>query len=215
MIELNEIIHASTHTQKCVERLLSEFDGHLYGAEMGIAYGGGIQKIGTRWKDRGTVWGFDTFEGHPREVADICPDTIMDGGQKSHAANCMDFWYRRGGEFAVDHTAYDYIRGELDKEGLDNVILCKGLITQSTDLWFIPKLHYVLLDLDYPLSMRQAYELVKNKIVPCGYLCLHDVLPEQHLHGLYSFYQEIIASGLFSVVSEHPECYLAVLKKNA
>lgn len=213
MIELNAINGASVHTQNCVERLKTEFEGHLYGAEFGVAYGGGIEKIGRKWKGRGTVYGFDTFAGHPRKVADVCEASIEDGGQESQAAVCMDFWYKRGGEFDVAHVQYGNIRAELDRQQLDNVVLCAGLITDKTDLWFVPKLHYVLLDLDFPLSMRQAYELVKHKLVPGGYLCLHDVLPVTHLHGLGEFYSDVLADGLFDVVGEYPESYLAVLKK--
>ena len=52
-------------THMYASQCLDEFEGHLYGVEMGICFGGGIEKIGKQWKDRGNVWGHDMIKpGH-------------------------------------------------------------------------------------------------------------------------------------------------------
>ncbi len=209
MIELNDYNGASKHTQKIAQELLSTASHTLIGCEMGIAFGGGIEKIGTLWRGRGFMFGFDTFEGHPKQLAAVCPDTIADGGPNAHATYCMDPQYR---QFGSDY-GYEKIRARLDTQGLHNVILVKGLITKATDIGFIPYLDYVLLDMDFPISMRDGYELVKHKIRSGGYLCLHDVIPKGHIRGLNEFYQEILAEGLFESVLEDAGAYLAVLRK--
>lgn len=69
MLELNQSTHcqASIITNKIVEKCMSEFDGHIYAVEMGVPFGGNVENLGKILKDRGTVYGFDTFEGHPIE----------------------------------------------------------------------------------------------------------------------------------------------------
>jgi hypothetical protein len=212
MIELNDHNGASALTAKCIDDILKSFTGHLYAAEFGVAYGGGIQRIARKLEDRGFVYGFDTFAGHPQEVANLCEKTIEDGGVNAHAAYCMQPWYEKGGEYEMSKLSTEYISAQLKTEGLNNVQLCKGLVTDKTDVSFIPKLHYCLLDLDYPLSMEQSYQLIKDKIVSGGYLCLHDVIPKGHINGLYELYQTILKEG-FELVSEHPQSFLVILKK--
>jgi hypothetical protein len=212
MKELNDINGASKHTRAIVERLLTEFPDHLIGAEFGVAYGGGIEYMGKTWGERGTVFGFDTFTGHPKEIAEVCEYTKADGGQKAHAAVCMDPFYNGAG-YGREKFAYEYIRSELDRQGLGNVVLLKGLITSKLNL-NIPRLHYAFLDLDFPLSMWDAYNLVKDKIVPGGYLCLHDVLPKGHIHGLWEYYQQMLEEGLFDIDLEDPGTFFVSLKRN-
>lgn len=122
----------------------------------------------------------------------------------------MDEWYKAD-KYGKGGLSYDYIRGELDRQELDNVILVKGLITDKTDLSFIKKLHYCFLDLDFPLSMWQAYNLIKGKIVKGGYLLLHDVLPVGHIHGLTEYYEKM--KDGFEVIGEYQSEHLAILKK--
>jgi hypothetical protein len=210
MIELNDTNGASVITQWYAKRCLTEFSEHLYGAEFGVAYGGGIQGIGLNWRGRGTVWGFDTFEGHPVQLADQCEYSKAGGGASSTAATCMQNWYHR---FGTDAIRYGHIRGELDKQGLDHVQLIKGLVTDQTEIPFIPKLHYALLDMDFPLSQWNGYNLIKHKMVKGGYLCLHDMVPKGHIHGCYERYQEMLAEGLFEIVLENASSLLAVLRK--
>ena len=112
----------------------------------------------------------------------------------------------------TDILSYEYQRGELDKQGLDNVVLHKGLINENS-LDSIPFLHYTLLDMDLYASMKIGWELVKNKVVSGGYLCMHDVLPKGYLYGLYELYQEIISTGMYTVVEEVEKYHFAVLEK--
>jgi len=214
LLELNENNGADKLTQAIALQCLTEFSGHLYGLEMGIAYGGGVQDIGKKWKDRGTVWGFDTFEGHPiYEMIPRCEDSQKAGGINSFAARCMDGWYNDTNKYGMEKFKYEYIREQLDVQGLDNVILVKGLVTDKTDVSFIPELHYVLLDMDFPQAQWDGYNLIKDKIVSGGYLCLHDMIPRGHISGCWEKYQQIMAEGMWEIVSETPSSYLVILKK--
>ena len=212
MIELNDTNGASTFTNNIAGRCLTEFTGRqLTGAEFGIAYGGGVERIGRMWRGRGIVYGFDTFEGHPKQVGEVCHDSKKAGGKSSFAATCMDNWYSNP-DYGTDKITLEYQQAELDRQGLDNVKLVKGLITDKTKLSF-KELHYCFLDLDFPLSMRQAYYLVRDKIVKGGYLLLHDVLPQGHIPGCYEVYQEILQNGYFDIFAERDNYLLAILKK--
>jgi len=210
MKELNELNGATPHLQKVVEDCLTEFTGPLIGCEFGVPFGGAVERIGKTWKGRGVVYGFDTFEGHPKSVAYSCPDTMEAGGQKALATWCMDEWYEKWG---VEILTDGHIAEELARQGIDNVRLIKGLITSKSILPFDGDLHYAMLDLDFPVSMRDAYGMVKNRIVKGGYLCLHDVIPKGHIHGNNELYKDIISEGLFEVFQEAPESYLAIMKR--
>lgn len=177
---------------------LTKFKDNLIGCEMGIAYGGGVEQIGKMWKGHGVIHGFDTFEGHPTFLA--TPET-------QDAAHAMDPHYVKYGKAAL---SYEYQRAELDRQGLDNVILHKGLLN-PTSLDGIPYLHYALLDLDLLASMRIGWELVRPKMVQGGYLCMHDVTPRGYLVGLWEFYQEVLGSGEYKLVEEAST--LAVLER--
>lgn len=209
MINLNDTNGASTLTHGVTKKCLKEFKESLIGVEMGIAYGGGVEKIGKLWKDRGFIFAMDTFEGHPREITEQCQYTQEAGGREALASYCMDDWYNT---FGMEQLSVDYIQSELDRQGLRNVILIKGLITEKTIIPF-NKLHYCLIDLDFPLSMWNGYNLVKDLIVKGGYLCLHDVVPKGHIHGNWEYYQQILEEGKFTLISEHPSSFLAILKK--
>ncbi len=211
MIELNDVNGSSEITSAFAKMCLDIFQEPLVGVEMGIAYGGGPEKIGKIWKDRGTIYGFDTFEGHPQEeIIDKCKHAQESGGLDSFAATCMDGWYEMLG---VEALTIEYQQEQLDAQGLDNVKLVKGLITPETDVSFIDKLHYCFLDLDYHVCMKDAYNLVESKIVPKGFLILHDVIPSHHIQGLYDFYCDIVASGKYKIIIESPSSYIAVLQK--
>ena len=210
---------ADVITHMYAEQCLDEFKGHLYGVEMGICFGGGIEKIGKQWKDRGDVWGFDTFEGHP--VEQMLPRdewAQQSGGRDSMAAVCMDCWYtddqHRFATQGVDKCSQEYIQSELDKEGLTNVHLVKGLVTEKTDVSFIPYLNYAFLDMDWPQAQWDGYNLIKHKIVKGGYLCLHDMIKPGHIAGCYEKYLDIMAEGLFEHEFELIEpSVIVVLKK--
>lgn len=200
MIILNEANGAFPRTYDVATRCLTEFDGPLIGAEFGIAWGGGPEALGKLWKDRGTVYGFDTFEGHPKDLA---------YDPAAHEAYCMDPQYNY---HTKNGLSYDEQRVELDRQGLSNVILRKGRISNKS-IEGIQYLNYVLLDMDLIVSMVQGYQLVKDLLVPGSYLCLHDVVPRGHLFGLWGMYQEIMASGDYDLVGEWPVNYLVILRK--
>jgi len=205
MITLNEVNGADKIVLKYAKRLMDEFDGHLYGAEMGIAYGGGVESIGKMWGKRGTVYGFDTFEDmHPKHLAE---------DPKSFQATCMDGWYASD-KYNTDRLAYAYQRSELDRQGLDNVILVKGEVSKDS-CKDIPYLNYVLLDMDIEASMRNGYEAVRDKVVPGGYLFLHDVLPPNHIREIHDWwYQEVMpGTKLWKVVGEWDGSFLAGFKR--
>jgi len=213
--ELNDTNNAAKITSIYYNKCLEEFQEHLFGFEMGVAYGGGIEKIGLAWKNRGTVWGFDTFEGHPKSLSKICKATKEleeQINQESHATNCMDRWYNSS-DYGVEAIKYDYIRNHLDNQNLNNVILVKGIVDENTDINFIPKLHYGLIDMDFPIAQWNGWNLVKNKFVSGGYLCLHDMIPHGHIHGNYELYEKMLSENLFDVVYENTDEYLCVLKK--
>lgn len=212
MIELNDTNGASTFTQEYAKRCMDEFPGPLAGAEFGVAYGGGVERIGRLWKDRGVVYGFDTFEGHPKEIGDLCPFSSIGGGKNSFAATCMDNWYSNK-DFGTERISLEYIQSELDRQELSNVKLVKGLVTADMDVSFLPGLHYCLLDLDFPLSMMEAYYLVRDKIVPGGYLLLHDVIPHGHIFGCWEVYKRMLEQGYFDIVEEKDNYLLAILKR--
>lgn len=208
LIELNDLNNASKQCQEICRELLS-LNEPLFGCEMGIAWGGGVEKRGELWRGRGVVWGFDTFTGHPKDVEQHCPDTQSDPRQ--HATICMDPYYD---EFGTESLSYAHIRAALDKQNLYNVVLVKGLVNENTDISFIPKLHYALLDMDFPISTRHGYALIKDKLVSGGYLCLHDVVPEGHIKGMFEIYQEIVASNEYEICAENwQSSLLAVLRK--
>lgn len=212
MIELNDTNGASTFTQEYARKVMDEFPGPLAGAEFGVAYGGGIERIGRMWRDRGVVYGFDTFEGHPKQIGDLCPFSSIGGGQSSFAATCMDNWYINP-DFGRERYTDRYIQTQLDNQGLSNVKLVKGLVTADMDVSFLPDMQYCLLDLDFPLSMLEAYYLVEEKIVPGGYLLLHDVIPKGHIFGCYDVYQQMLSKGKFEIVEEKENYLLAILKR--
>lgn len=171
----------------------------LIGVEMGISWGGGVEKIGQMWKGKGVVYGYDTFRGHPKQLAT---------SSEAHEATCMDYWYET---MPVDELSYEYQRSELDRQGLGNVILVKGLINKNS-CKKIPYINYALLDLDMIKSMDIGYKAVKDKIVKGGCLFLHDVVGHFRLPELHEWYLSQVLKDKWEV-TEYPESYLACLKK--
>ena len=214
--ELNDTNGASYFTNKCYTECLNMFkDEFLYAAEFGVPYGGGVAKIGREWKGRGKVWGFDTFEGHPKILKNICPytkelESKING--EALATSCMDGWYKDP-NYGTEKLRYEYIQSKLDEENLDNVILVKGLVDEKTNLEFIPKLHYAFIDFDFPIAQWNVWNLIKNKIVSGGYLLLHDMIPKDHLYGNYELYQKMLSENLYDVITEIPSSFLCILRK--
>ena len=202
MITLNKDNGAHDVTIKYAEKALQKF-GNPIGAELGIAWGGGVEAIGKLWKgSEGIIYGFDTFEGHPRHLS---------YSQNAHEAYCMQPQYDG---YGMDKLSIEYQQKQLDKQNLKNVILVKGLINDNSfkDAG-ITELHYCLLDLDMINPMTLAWTLVRPVMAKGGYLCLHDVTPREHIIGLWGLYQEILATGEYRLVVDNPKSYIVVLEK--
>jgi hypothetical protein len=201
MIELNSNNGADKRLRVLQKIIVDIFPTvQLVGVEMGIAYGGGVEALAKLWGKRGIVYGFDTFEGHPKELA---------SSPEAHEAICLDTYYEKHG---LDKLSYEYQRAELNQQGLDNVVLVKGIIDQDS-CWRIPRIHYCLLDLDLLISMQSGYEAVRYRITDGGFLCLHDVVGHDKLPELHAWYENIKKDPMWEVVYEDRCSYLAVLRR--
>ena len=201
MVTLNKDNGAERITIRYAIEAMTKF-GKPIGAELGIAWGGGVESIGKIWKGCGTVYGFDTFEGHPRHLS---------YSDKSHEAYCMEPQYRK---YGMDGLKIEYQQANLDAQGLDNVKLVKGLIhDNSFNDAGITELHYCLLDMDMINPMTLGWTLVRPVMAKGGFLCLHDVTPVGHITGLWGLYQEILASGEYKLVVDEPKSFIVVLEK--
>lgn len=206
MISLNKLNGAEKATLEYVRGLAKlDLDMPIIGVEMGIAYGGGVERAGQILKGKGVMYGYDTFTGHPKELAK---------DPTSLEATCMDDWYKDE-VYGMDKLSYEYIRKELDKQELYNVILVKGLINKNS-CKDIPYINYALLDLDMLESMSMAYEAVKDKMVPGFVMFLHDVCPPDHLPRLFHWYDDIVTGrdgDMWQPIGQWPGNYLMALKK--
>lgn len=189
LITLNEINGADEVCDKYEKMCLEEFKDPLIGVIMGVPFGGDVERLAKTWSERnGKVYGYDTFEGHPKELsADI----------NSFEATCMDYWYK---QYGMDKVKIEYQRKELDRMGLTNAYLVKGLITKDScnDLDHI---NYAFIDLDILASMEAGYAAVKDKIVPGGYLILHDINNIETLKPWYE--QGVKKDPMWEVVEEY------------
>lgn len=189
-----------------LENLIKKFPKEeLTCLEVGSAYGGSVEFGAQLLKGRGRYYGFDTFEGHPKDLG------IPGDGM---AIDCMDMWYDSGLEvYKRDKLSYEYQRGVLDEEGLDNAILVKGRVNEHS-FDGIDKVHFAMIDLDLINPMRTAYEAVKDKIVMGGYLLIHDSLPQDHLPMIYALvYNQIIPEGKWKVIIKSNMGMLTVLER--
>ncbi len=200
MISLNRENGAEQVCLKYAKIVKDRFANPVY-VEFGNPYGGTVEELGKLCKaDKGTVYGFDTYEGHPKELS---------YSQKSHEAYCMDPQYEIYGKQGL---LYEYQRGELDKQGLMNVILKKGLINDNS-LDGINEVHYCMIDLDMINPMALAITIVEPVLVKGSFLMLHDAVPRGHIFGLWGLYQELLASKKYRLVEEVINSYLVVLEK--
>lgn len=175
LITLNAINGADVIINRFAKHCLTDFDGKLYGAVLGIAYGGDVESIAKIWKNRGIVYGYDTFSDlHPGHLA---------GDPDGFEGTCMSHWYEMHG---TDKLKIEYQRACLDKLLLDNAILVKGEVTKHS-CKDIPYLNFAFLDMDILASMRTGYKAVVNKIVKGGYLFLHDI---PNIGSLTKWYNE-------------------------
>lgn len=174
---LNEINGADKLCDEYEKKCLTEFEGELIGVMMGICYGGDVERLAKTWKDRGRVYGFDTFEDlHPKHLS-----TDPVGG---FDATCMDGWYELYGKHDL---SINYQREELNKMGLYNAFLRKEEVNNDSCI-DIPYINYAFLDMDMLASMKSGFEAVKYKILSKGYLLLHDTY--QCIEELSQWYEK-------------------------
>jgi len=176
-----------------LEQLKYKFpNDEIIGIEVGSAYGGGVEMGSQFIKGRGKYYGYDTFEGHPRDLA---------VAQDNPEAYCMDMWYESEDTgYGVKTLDYDYQRKILDDEGLDNAILVKGRVNEHSfdDL---EKIHFAIIDLDMINPTKVAYNVIKDKMVIGGYLMFHDALPENHLSLINRFvYEEVLKDKRWKII---------------
>lgn len=189
-----------------METLIAKFPKtEIVGLEVGSAYGGGVEAMARLLKGGGIYYGFDTFEGHPKDLG-IPADGM--------AIDCMDMWYDSGPEvYKKEKLSYEYQRQVLDESGLDNTILIKGRVNEHS-FDGIDKVHFAMIDLDLYNPMRIAYEAIKDKIVMGGYLLIHDSLPADHLPMIHALvYNQIIPEGKWKVIIKSNLGMLTVLER--
>lgn len=212
MIDTLAILGMRAVITRYLHKAMNEFDHIINYAEFGVAYGGGLLTCCHVLLDRGFVFGYDTFEGHPKNEVLKCKYSLEAGGLNSVAATCMDGTYEQG---ISRNYSYDYesINFYLSSNKMTNYKLIKGLIDEN----FIlnePYFDVVLLDLDIPYSMKIAYEKIKHKISANGYLIMHDVSLSKKIPGLWELYEEILEEKLFEKYEEVFENDFVILRKN-
>ncbi len=184
-----------------LELIKDEFKKDIVALEIGSAYGGGVEMMAKSLKGKGKAYGYDTFEGHPEDLAD---------DKNSSEARAMDIWYEK---FDKKELSYDYQRKILDKEDLDNAILVKGRVNRHS-FNNIKKAHLIMFDMDLIKPTKVAYEALKNKIVKNGYLFFHDTLPPEHLPLLYKYvYNKVLKDKNLQLYKEFTPCHLTIIKK--
>jgi len=205
LVWLNKINGADKIVYEYCERIKTLPVPHLYGAILGSAYGGELEAIGKLWKDRGTVYGFDTFEGHPKPLVEYHTNVEV---------TCMDKWYRDD-VYGMEKLSTEYQQGVLDKLGLDNVKLRKGLVTPDS-CQEIPELHYAFLDMDIYESMRDGYLAVRDKIVPGFCLFIHDATPPTHIPRVSKWLMDEVMGDdghMWTITGEWVSAFLVCLQR--
>lgn len=186
-----------------LKKVMNEFSGKITALEIGSAYGGGVEMMAKVLGERGEVYGYDTFEGHPKDLA-------QDKGGKE--ATCMDHWYQPH-IFGTEKLALEYQEKVLKEEGLTNAHLVKGRVNEHS-FGPIQQAHLVLMDLDLIASTKTAYDAVKDKVIKGGYFIMHDSLPFDHLPMIYDFvYNTMLKDGRWYLERESLQGLCTVMKR--
>jgi len=205
-------LNASNQTAKyqvgLVEQLMIQFPkDKIVVLEVGSAFGGAVEFIAKLLKsvssDRGVVYGYDTFTGHPKDLA-ITPDN-----EEAHA---MDIWYDKP-LFIPETLTYKYQRNWLDHEGLTNAFLVKGRVNKHS-FDDIKTAHLVMLDMDLVKPTQIAYDALKDKVVRNGYMLIHDAVPTTHIPQLHDFvFNEVVKDGRWTIEKVADHDYIVSLKR--
>jgi len=188
-----------------LENLVAKFPNEeLVGMEVGSAYGGGVETGARIFKGHGKFYGYDTFEGHPKDLS-VIPGDLEEF--------CMDMWYDDPHFGRGERLTYEYQRKVLDNWGLDNAVLVKGRINEHS-FDDIDRVHFAILDLDLIKSMRTAYKAIRDKIVVGGYLFFHDALPPEHLPMIHNLvYNQVLPEGRWKIIRESNDGNLCALER--
>lgn len=188
---------------KYCDKVKAEFVKDLIGVEMGSAYGGNVEAIARLWQGIGDIYGYDTFTGHPKQIANNPED---------FEATCMNYWYKED-VCGTANLSLEYQQGVMAKLGIDNAHFVKGLINKDScrDL---PRIHVAFLDLDLVNSMRPAFEAVADKIVLGGYLLMHDVVNQgSSLQELEDWYKNVILKDIRYKFLEQSQHFAVALQR--
>jgi O-methyltransferase len=154
----------STKKMDSLTRLLDQcLSAKLSGdlIECGVFRGGSLVEIGRIAKERApskTVFGADTFEGHPFDG----PEDVPPDQQVIH----------RAGLFSSN--SYDRVAGMLKDNGLANTILLKGLVGDTLPTLGDRKFCFAHLDLDLYISTKQALAYIAPRLVAGGIIVFDD-----------------------------------------
>ena len=199
---LNAGNNTGIYEAQILQYLVGKFKEKLTILVVGSAYGGEVEFIAKLLYGRCNVYGYDTFIGHPKDLAD---------DPTSLEATCMQVWYDA---FGMKGIEYDYQRKLLDEQELFNAHLIKGRVNEHS-FDDIKKAHFVMLDMDLIKPTRVAYHAIKDKIVKGGFLFFHDALPIDHLPLIHQFvYDEVLKDKRWNIVKEDNEANLTVLRRN-
>lgn len=183
---------------KKVEELSLKF-GKINVLEIGSAYGGAVEYLAQTYPNA-EVYGYDTFEGHPKDLT---------YDPNSTEATCMDYWYRPD-ILGTDKLSYEYQTEAL--KDLPNAHLVKGRVNRNS-FDDIKEVHMAMIDLDLIQPIMTAYMAIKDKIVKGGYLMFHDYA-DNHLPMILFFVDEVvIPSGLWEVESHKDQAFIILKKK--
>lgn len=201
---LNGTNDTSKHQYWVIKEIIATFPTEeITALEIGSPYGGAVEAMATLLKGRGKAYGYDTFEGHPKDLSDDI---------NSFEATCMDGWYEEN-KLGRAGLSYEFQRAVLDDLGLSNAILVKGRINEHS-FDDIERIHFAMLDLDLIKPTRVAYEAIKDKFVSGGFLFIHDAFPDTHLPMINDFvYNEVIPSGKWELFIEDSKALLVGLKR--
>lgn len=191
-----------------MEYLMTKFRKDFVVLEVGSAYGGAVEMMTQvanheLGRENVSVYGYDTFEGHPKDLAD---------DPNSMEAKVMDEWYTTEG-CEKDKLSYDYQRKILDDLGLTNAHLVKGRVNKHS-FDDIKKVHLAMLDMDLVKPTKVAYHALKDKIVSGGFMMFHDAYPPEHLPLLYDFVKnEVITDERWRLDEVSREGYFVALER--